>query len=81
VDVRNAQEAGSMRVQQSGSSVLSLDNKRLISAAIGITMVHFRLGHKDAFGLLRKAALSQHRKLHEVAADVVAAAETLSLIL
>jgi AmiR/NasT family two-component response regulator len=68
-----------MRVQVSGSFVQLLDNEKLISAAIGITMVHFRLGHKDAIDLLRKAALSQRRKLLDIAVDVVAAAETLSL--
>ena len=68
-----------MRVQLSESFLQSLDNEKIISTAIGIAMVHFRLGRKDAFELLQKAARSQGRKFTEVAADVVAAAETLSL--
>jgi AmiR/NasT family two-component response regulator len=57
---------------------IALDNERQISVATGITMMHYRLSRKDAFELLRKDARSQHRKLAELAKDVVAAAETLS---
>lgn len=57
----------------------ALDNERLISVATGITMMQYRLGHRAAFELLRKSARSQRRKLAEIAADVVAAAETLNL--
>ncbi len=57
----------------------ALDNERQISVAIGITMMHCRLGHKDAFELLRTTARSQHRKLAEVAENIVAAVETLNL--
>jgi two-component system, response regulator PdtaR len=57
----------------------ALDNERQISVAIGITMMHYRLSRKDAFELLRKDARSQHRKLAELAKEVVAAAETLNL--
>jgi two-component system, response regulator PdtaR len=56
----------------------ALDNERLVSVATGITMMQYRLGHRAAFELLRKSARSQRRKLAQVAADVVAAAETLS---
>jgi AmiR/NasT family two-component response regulator len=56
----------------------ALDNERQISVATGITMMHYRLSRKEAFELLRKDARSQHRKLAELAKDVVAAAETLS---
>jgi AmiR/NasT family two-component response regulator len=57
----------------------ALDNERQISVATGITMMHYRLSRKEAFELLRKDARSQHRKLAELAKDVVAAAETLNL--
>ena len=57
----------------------ALDNERLVSVATGITMMQYRLGRRAAFELLRNTARSQRRKLAEVAADVVAAAETLSL--
>lgn len=56
----------------------ALDNERLVSIAIGITMMQYRLGRRAAFELLRKAARSQRRKLAEVAIDVVASAETLN---
>lgn len=73
--------AGELRkLKDIGRSLQSaLDNERQISAAIGITMMHHRLSHRNAFELLRTAARSQHRKLAEVAASVVAAAETLHL--
>jgi two-component system, response regulator PdtaR len=57
----------------------ALDNERQISVAIGITMMHYRLSRQDAFELLRKDARSLHRKLAELAKDVVEAAETLNL--
>lgn len=57
----------------------ALDNERKISVAIGITMMHHRLGHTAAFELLRNAARNQHRKLAELAEDIVSAVETLNL--
>lgn len=57
----------------------ALDNERLISVATGITMMQYRLGRRAAFELLRNTARSQRRKLAEVAADIVAAVETLNL--
>lgn len=56
----------------------ALDNERLVSVAIGITMMQYRLGRRAAFELLRKAARSQRRKLAEIATDVVASVETLN---
>jgi two-component system, response regulator PdtaR len=55
----------------------ALDNERLISVAIGITMMQYRLERKAAFELLRNAARSQRRKLAEIATDAVAAVEKL----
>jgi response regulator NasT len=57
----------------------ALDNEREISIAIGITMVQYHLGRKEAFELLRKTARSQRRKLAELAIDVVSASEALNL--
>jgi AmiR/NasT family two-component response regulator len=57
----------------------ALDNEREISIAIGITMVQYHLGRKEAFELLRKTARSQRRKLAELAIDVVSASEVLNL--
>jgi AmiR/NasT family two-component response regulator len=56
----------------------ALDNERLVSVAIGITMMQYRLERRAAFELLRKASRSQRRKLAEVATDVVASVEKLN---
>lgn len=58
---------------------VALDNERLISVAIGITMMHYRLGRKEAFELLRTDARSKRRKLADMAEDIVDAAEKLNL--
>jgi AmiR/NasT family two-component response regulator len=55
----------------------ALDNERLVSVAIGITMMQYRLERRAAFELLRKASRSQRRKLAEIATDVVATVEKL----
>ena len=57
----------------------ALDNERIISAAIGIAMVHYRLSRREAFDLLRNAARKQRRKLSDVANDFIDAIETLNL--
>lgn len=57
----------------------ALDRERDISIAIGITMVQYRLGRKEAFELLRKTARNQRRKLAELALDVINASEALNL--
>jgi two-component system, response regulator PdtaR len=56
----------------------ALDNERLVSVAVGITMMQYRLERKAAFELLRNAARSQRRKLAEIATDVVASVEKLN---
>jgi response regulator NasT len=68
------------RLRNSAHSLqTALDNERLISVATGITMMQYQVGRPAAFELLRNSARSQRRKLAEVAAEVVAAAETLNL--
>lgn len=57
----------------------ALDGEREISIAIGITMVQYRLGRKDAFELLRKTARNQSRKLADLAVEVIRASEALNL--
>ncbi|MEO9140509.1 MAG: GAF and ANTAR domain-containing protein [Jatrophihabitans sp.] len=49
----------------------ALTNSRLIGAAIGILMAHHRVTQDQAFGLLREASQRTHRKLHDVADDIV----------
>jgi response regulator NasT len=56
---------------------VALDGEREISIAIGITMVQYRMSHKAAFGLLRKNARSQRRKLAALAAEIVKTCDAL----
>lgn len=57
----------------------ALDGERDISVAVGITMVQHRLKRADAFEMLRKSARNQRCKLSSLAAQVIAAGETLTL--
>lgn len=57
----------------------ALDADRSVSVAIGITMMQYRVSHDRAFELLRTTARSQRRKLADLAAEIVKAAETLNL--
>lgn len=50
----------------------ALQSNREIGAAIGVLMAHHRITQDDAFALLRSASQTLHRKLRDVAADVVA---------
>ena len=53
----------------------ALSNERDVSLAVGIIMVSQRLTRADAFSLLRSTARSQRRKLADVAAEYVLAAQ------
>lgn len=69
------------RLQSTGQQLQqALDSDRDISIAIGITMVQYRLGRKEAFDLLRKTARSQRCKLAELASEVINASESLNLM-
>jgi AmiR/NasT family two-component response regulator len=57
----------------------ALNNERDISIAVGITMMQHHLKRSDAFELLRKSARSQRIKLADLAVQVIAAGEALSL--
>lgn len=56
----------------------ALDAERNISVATGITMAEYKLKRSDAFSLLRNAARKRHRKLVDMADEVVNAHESLS---
>lgn len=58
---------------------MALDAEREINIAVGITMMHYRLGRSAAFELLRKTARSQRRKLGEIAMEIVKAGEMLNI--
>lgn len=66
------------RAQASMSAELA--GAREISVATGILIERTHVDRTNAFELLRRHARSQRRKLREVAADVVQAAETLNLV-
>jgi ANTAR domain/GAF domain len=49
----------------------ALQTNREIGAAIGVLMAHHKITEPAAFALLRTTSQHLHRKLHDVAADVV----------
>jgi hypothetical protein len=49
----------------------ALQTSRRIGTAIGILMANHRVTEKEAFDLLRIASQSSHRKVHDIADDVV----------
>jgi hypothetical protein len=51
---------------------VALQTNREIGAAIGVLMAHHKVTQDDAFALLRTASQSLHRKLRDVASEVVA---------
>ena len=56
----------------------ALETGRETSMAIGILMERERLDRQEAFEVLRASARSQRRRVHDVAADLVTAMETLN---
>jgi ANTAR domain/GAF domain len=51
---------------------VALQTNREIGAAIGVLMAHHKVTQDDAFSLLRTASQTLHRKLRDVASEVVA---------
>jgi len=49
----------------------ALESNREIGAAVGVLMAHHKVTQQDAFTLLRVASQSLHRKLRDVASEVV----------
>jgi hypothetical protein len=49
----------------------ALESNRDIGAAVGVLMAHHQVTQQDAFTLLRVASQSLHRKLRDVATEVV----------
>jgi AmiR/NasT family two-component response regulator len=54
----------------------ALESRIVIEQAKGVLAERFELGIDDAFGLLRRAARSHHRRLHELAREVVDSRDT-----
>ncbi len=57
--------------EQAGSLETALQNSREIGTALGILMAQRKITHEAAFDLLRTASQQLHRKLRDLAADVV----------
>lgn len=58
-------------VEQSTSLESALDSNREIGVAIGVLMAHRKITREQAFEQLRAASQSLHRKLRDIAVDVV----------
>ena len=56
----------------------ALDDRKVIERAKGILMKSRGLNEDEAYGLLRKTAMNQKRKLADIAQSVVTAAQLLN---
>ncbi len=66
------------RLNSEGEQLKSaLTVERVVSVAVGMTMVQYRLSREAAFDMLRAAARSQRRKLIDIAQAVLQAHEAL----
>lgn len=57
----------------------AVSGRQMVSMAIGVIMERNGIDHERAFAVLRARARNQRRKLHDIAADVVQAAELLTV--
>jgi response regulator NasT len=55
----------------------ALRERKIVERAKGIIMKRHGLSEEAAYALLRKAAMNENRRIHEVAQSVVTAAELL----
>jgi hypothetical protein len=62
---------GARTSQEAANLVLAQESNREIGMAMGVLMSRHRLTQSQAFDLLRMASQHSHRKLREIAADVV----------
>jgi hypothetical protein len=67
-DLIEALEAAAAEVQ---NLRIALQTARCIGMAVGIVMARRRISSAQAFDLLRRASQHQHRKVHDVAEDIV----------
>ncbi len=61
-----------------GNLTTALEGDRNVNVAMGILMERYRLGKDAAFEVLRRRARTEERKIGEVAAEMIDAAETLN---
>jgi hypothetical protein len=64
-------DAHSQLIDQAANLQVALLTSRQIGAAIGILMAAHRVTEDAAFGMLRRASQGSHRKLRDVAEDVI----------
>lgn len=62
---------GARTSQEAANLVMAQESNREIGMAMGVLMSRHRLTQSQAFDLLRMASQHSHRKLREIAADVV----------
>jgi len=62
---------GARTSQEAANLVVAQESNREIGMAMGVLMSRHRLTQSQAFDLLRMASQHSHRKLREIAADVV----------
>jgi AmiR/NasT family two-component response regulator len=67
-------------VERSGQLQQALESRIVIEQAKGILAERFGVGVDEAFELIRRGARSHHRRLRELAAEVVTSQETPSEI-
>ena len=53
----------------------ALQERKIIDRAKGVLMKAKKLSEEDAYALLRKTAMNEHKKIAEIAQSVVTAAE------
>ncbi|MDQ1736894.1 MAG: hypothetical protein QOH56_3145 [Pseudonocardiales bacterium] len=70
-----AHTSGLVALNNAGEQVTNLEqalqSNREIGVALGVLMAHHRVTQEQAFALLRVASQNLHRKLRDIAADVV----------
>ena len=80
IEAALARAAEISELRKSERSLTSaLESNRETSMAIGLIMERYRVNRADAFSILRQYARSERRKIKQVAEDLLAAADTLSI--
>lgn len=76
--IARAEENKKLRYNQKMLQV-ALDGDRSVSVAVGIVMNRHKIGHDEAFEMIRRKARSNHQKLLDVANSIVDACEVLNI--
>lgn len=69
------QADGLVSEQHARDLELALQSSRTIGAAIGLLMASREIGADDAFAILRQTSQDTNRKVREIAAEIVEAAD------